>query len=281
MTSTLSVDPIGPSRPDTFTSQTLWVPCGARGVFGGQVIAQALASSSRTIHSNMGLHSTHSYFLLPASGSETITYQVERVRDGKSYATRLVKGLQRDKTVFILLASYSVNVIEGGVKGETPFGFIPTSKGMRLGSKKKTEKEKQSEDDDKQVKFSHSLRFTVEPGRSVGRESTQQGNGKGVMGHKEDTPGFVPQWQIAMPDNLLEWDECEQEEDRWITFLKERGEGYGGKAREAVEEYIQVGSRFCQYTRFALSADGNRNGGNHLSLLPLLNGEVEEVKLGI
>jgi hypothetical protein len=133
------------------------------------VIAQALSSSSHTIPPHQGLHSTHCYFLLPASGSQAITYAVDRLRDGKSYATRLVKGMQGQKVVFVLMASYAVGGIEGEIKGETPFGFVPT---LSDGKAKGKGKGKGA--------VSHSLTFTVEP--SGKREEEGEGDGKEAEG---------------------------------------------------------------------------------------------------
>jgi acyl-CoA thioesterase 8 len=229
LTTSLSVSP-HPSSPDTYTSQSLWVPCGARGVFGGQVIAQALSSSSHTIPPHQGLHSTHCYFLLPASGSQAITYAVDRLRDGKSYATRLVKGMQGQKVVFVLMASYAVGGIEGEIKGETPFGFVPT---LSDGKAKGKGKGKGA--------VSHSLTFTVEP--SGKREEEGEGDGKEAEGKGIDgVPGFMPRFQVDMPDDIVPYEECELEEARWERYIRERGEKQGEKGRKAVQEYLQVGS---------------------------------------
>ncbi|KAF7982096.1 hypothetical protein HWV62_30419 [Athelia sp. TMB] len=72
-----------------FRSKTLWIPPRARGVFGGQVISQALC-----------------YFLLSASPAVPIVYSVECLREGRSYTTRLVKAVQKGATIFVLMASF-------------------------------------------------------------------------------------------------------------------------------------------------------------------------------
>ncbi|KAJ7071303.1 thioesterase-like superfamily-domain-containing protein [Mycena amicta] len=92
---------------DLFRSQTpLWLPRGARGVFGGQVISQALVAATHTVDPAFGLHALHCYFLLSASASTPIVYFVERLRDGRSYLTRAVKALQNGKCVFMIMCSY-------------------------------------------------------------------------------------------------------------------------------------------------------------------------------
>jgi len=72
---------------EAFKAENLWTPPNNRGVFGGQVIGQALMAAIRTVE-GMDLHSQHCYFLLPCDSRLPVTYCVERLRDGKSYATR-------------------------------------------------------------------------------------------------------------------------------------------------------------------------------------------------
>ena len=56
-------------------------------VYGGQVAAQALIAAARTVDEDFHVHSLHSYFLLPGDYSVPIIYDVERIRDGRSFAT--------------------------------------------------------------------------------------------------------------------------------------------------------------------------------------------------
>lgn len=79
---------------------------GARGVFGGQVLGQALKAATETVPSPLLVHSLHSYFLLPGDNSLPVIYQVLRTRDGRSFCTRIVQARQRGKTIFILMASF-------------------------------------------------------------------------------------------------------------------------------------------------------------------------------
>ncbi|KAL5534390.1 hypothetical protein ACEPAG_852 [Sanghuangporus baumii] len=89
-----------------FRSKSLWLPVRARGVFGGQVISQALVSATNCVDPTYGLHSLHCYFLLSASPALPILYYVDRLRDGRSYSTRFVKAVQKGNTVFILMCSF-------------------------------------------------------------------------------------------------------------------------------------------------------------------------------
>ncbi|KAI7831463.1 HotDog domain-containing protein [Gamsiella multidivaricata] len=93
---------------DLYRSKKLWVPMGARGVFGGNVVGQALVAATNTVSTDYSVHSLHSYFLLPGDHSIPILYHVERVRDGKSYCTRTVTATQRGKNIFVCTASFQV-----------------------------------------------------------------------------------------------------------------------------------------------------------------------------
>jgi acyl-CoA thioesterase-2 len=76
-------------------------------VFGGQVIGQALVAACRTVDVKERLpHSLHAYFLLAGDPKVPIIYDVERVRDGKSFTTRRVKAVQHGQPIFIMSVSF-------------------------------------------------------------------------------------------------------------------------------------------------------------------------------
>lgn len=76
-------------------------------VFGGQVAGQALVAASRTINeSGRHVHSLHAYFLRPGDPGVPILYEVDRIRDGKSFSTRRVVAIQHGKAIFNLQASF-------------------------------------------------------------------------------------------------------------------------------------------------------------------------------
>ncbi|MDQ6838725.1 MAG: acyl-CoA thioesterase II [Actinomycetota bacterium] len=81
-------------------------------VFGGQVAAQALVASIRTVPDKV-VHSLHAYFLRPGDPQRPIVYEVDRIRDGRSYATRRVVGIQHGKAIFNLQASFHGQGEEG------------------------------------------------------------------------------------------------------------------------------------------------------------------------
>src|SRR6476469_5852889 len=80
---------------------------GWQRVFGGQVIGQALVAACRTVDGRRP-HSLHGYFTLPGDPTAPIIYEVERVRDGKSFSTRRVKAIQHGQSIFTLSASFQV-----------------------------------------------------------------------------------------------------------------------------------------------------------------------------
>lgn len=76
-------------------------------VFGGQVIGQALVAATRTVE-DRSCHSLHAYFLRPGDPKTPILYEVERIRDGKSFTTRRVKAIQRGEAIFSMSASFQI-----------------------------------------------------------------------------------------------------------------------------------------------------------------------------
>ncbi|KAK8104093.1 thioesterase-like superfamily-domain-containing protein [Apiospora kogelbergensis] len=94
--------------PDIFTNtRELWHPPGARGIYGGAVIAQTLAAAQRTVPADFVVHSYHCYFVLAGDSSTPILYHVERVREGRSFCTRTVQARQRGKAIFTVTMSFT------------------------------------------------------------------------------------------------------------------------------------------------------------------------------
>ncbi|GAA97806.1 hypothetical protein E5Q_04485 [Mixia osmundae IAM 14324] len=91
-----------------FRSKRLWKPLVGRGVFGGQVIAMAVVAATASVEPLKHLHSLHAYFLSFGNADRPIIYTVDRLRDGKSYATRSVKAIQDGRCIFSLTCSFQV-----------------------------------------------------------------------------------------------------------------------------------------------------------------------------
>lgn len=81
---------------------------GWQRVFGGLVVAQALVSVTRTVEPDRRVHSLHGYFLRPGDPSVPILYQVDRLRDGRSFTTRRVVAIQHGEAIFALSASFQL-----------------------------------------------------------------------------------------------------------------------------------------------------------------------------
>jgi len=92
-------------------------------VFGGQVAAQALMAAGRTVERGR-VHSLHAYFLRPGDPNVPILYEVDRIRDGRSFTTRRVVAIQHGQAIFNLAASFHVHE-EGPLVHQVPMPEVP------------------------------------------------------------------------------------------------------------------------------------------------------------
>ncbi|SEG79695.1 acyl-CoA thioesterase-2 [Actinacidiphila yanglinensis] len=97
-------------------------------VFGGQVAAQALVAAGRTVPEERAAHSLHAYFLRPGDPGAPIVYQVDRIRDGRSFTTRRVVAIQHGQPIFHLSASFQVH--EDGLEHQEPMPQAPDPEGL-------------------------------------------------------------------------------------------------------------------------------------------------------
>ncbi|MGH9304110.1 MAG: acyl-CoA thioesterase, partial [Acidimicrobiales bacterium] len=91
-------------------------------VFGGQVAAQALVAAGRTVTKGR-VHSLHSYFLRPGNPRMPILYEVDRIRDGRSFTTRRVVAIQNGRAIFNLQCSF--HVAEEGLSHQAVMPEVP------------------------------------------------------------------------------------------------------------------------------------------------------------
>lgn len=93
---------------DIFTG---WCHSGAPlRAYGGQIAAQSLMAAGRTVDDGVRrVHSLHGYFLRPGRTKESITYLVDRIRDGGSFSTRYVRAVQNGETIFMMTASFAID----------------------------------------------------------------------------------------------------------------------------------------------------------------------------
>ena len=102
---------------------------GFGSVFGGQVLGQALSAAYRTVSADRRAHSLHAYFLRMGDALRPIVYQVDRIRDGKSFTTRRVVALQKGQAIFNMSASFQVEE-PGFEHQESPPPQIPGPDGI-------------------------------------------------------------------------------------------------------------------------------------------------------
>ena len=92
-------------------------------VFGGQTLAQALHAAYQTVPEGRYAHSLQAYFILGGDIDIPILYEVERIRDGGSFTTRRITGIQKGQAIFIMSASFQKE--EGGLAHQIDMPDVP------------------------------------------------------------------------------------------------------------------------------------------------------------
>lgn len=92
--------------PDTFVGVGPSYPWG--GLYGGQIVAQSLRAAGLTVDEGFRPHSLHAYFIRRGDASEPIRFEVDRIRNGRSFTTRRVVARQSGGAIFNLAASFQV-----------------------------------------------------------------------------------------------------------------------------------------------------------------------------
>jgi acyl-CoA thioesterase-2 len=100
---------------------------GWQRVFGGLVISQALVAAARTVDDRPP-HSLHGYFILPGDPAVPILYEVDRIRDGKSFATRNCVAIQHGRAIFSLSASFQTE--EDGLEHAIAMPHVTPPEGL-------------------------------------------------------------------------------------------------------------------------------------------------------
>ena len=102
---------------------------GFGNVYGGQVLGQGLSAASQTVHESRSAHSLHAYFLRPGDANLPIVYEVDPVRDGKSFTTRRVKAVQKGSAILTLEVSFQV--FEEGFDHQIEMPEVPGPDGIQ------------------------------------------------------------------------------------------------------------------------------------------------------
>jgi acyl-CoA thioesterase-2 len=98
-------------------------PVAETRVFGGEVAGQALIAAARTVVPDRTVHSLHAYFLRPGDPNVPIVYEVDRIRDGKSFTTRRVVAIQHGEAIFTMAVSFHRD--EPGMSHQAPMPDVP------------------------------------------------------------------------------------------------------------------------------------------------------------
>ena len=103
----LAMMALEPHGPD------VWVGTGPRypwgGLYGGQIVAQALRAAAHTVEPQYRIHSLHAYFIRRGDHTEPVRYEVDRVRNGRSFVTRTVTARQAVGAILSMSASFQVD----------------------------------------------------------------------------------------------------------------------------------------------------------------------------
>ena len=92
--------------PDVFEGRHQRIPSGR--AYGGEVVAQAVEAMTRTVEDARPIHSLHGYFLRAADVTRATTWEVDRLRDGRTVSSRAVRGHQAGRVIFQGLASFQL-----------------------------------------------------------------------------------------------------------------------------------------------------------------------------
>ncbi len=101
---------------------------GFGNIFGGQVLGQALSAASQTVEKARPVHSLHAYFLRPGDPKLPIVYDVDPIRDGRSFTTRRVVAIQKGRAIFSMSASFQLR--ERGFEHQAVMPQVPGPEGF-------------------------------------------------------------------------------------------------------------------------------------------------------
>lgn len=115
MTSMLERLALEPLAADVFMSRQ---PADRGHVYGGLIIGQAVRAAQSTVDRSRPVHALHASFVAAGTGGETVRYEVERTRDGASFATRRIVARQQNGVILVMNADFHHD--EDGPEYQTP-----------------------------------------------------------------------------------------------------------------------------------------------------------------
>lgn len=101
---------------------------GGRSTYGGQIVGQAMVAASHTVDGREP-HSLHAYFLLPGDMNLPVVYEVDRLRDGKSFSSRRVQAIQHGRPILSMMASF--HHPEPGFEHQAPMPEVPPPESLK------------------------------------------------------------------------------------------------------------------------------------------------------
>ena len=118
--------------PDTFVGAGPQYPWG--GLYGGQIVAQALSAAAATVPEELEVHSLRAYFIRRGDHNEPVRYEVDRIRDGRSFATRGVVARQAVGAILNLEASFQRREASADVETVSAPPDLPTPEQLEQSS---------------------------------------------------------------------------------------------------------------------------------------------------
>jgi acyl-CoA thioesterase II len=116
-----------PHGPDTFVGTGPSYPWG--GLYGGQIVAQALRAATATVPDEFLVHSLHAYFIRAGNSAEPIRFEVDRLRNGRTFVTRNVVVRQPVGAILNMAASFQVPEVSPEVQS-AQMGTLPDPEGL-------------------------------------------------------------------------------------------------------------------------------------------------------
>ncbi|KAK7742430.1 acyl-CoA thioesterase [Diatrype stigma] len=105
--SIIATIPYTASGDDAFVNKVSFTPDeGLRSIFGGAISSQAISAAAATVTLDLDVYSSQSTYLHAAKLEENLVHRVERVADGRAYATRVVRSEQRGRCVYIAVIAF-------------------------------------------------------------------------------------------------------------------------------------------------------------------------------
>jgi acyl-CoA thioesterase-2 len=127
----LRIDQVGEDLFEGSTPPGVFTAAGPA-VVGGQLVGQALLAAGQTVPDKIR-HSLHAYYARPGDISQPVTYEVVRVRDGRSFSTRQVTARQRGAVVLLFIASFKHPEAGPAHQGEMPKAPSPDDPSINTG----------------------------------------------------------------------------------------------------------------------------------------------------